>query len=480
MKKILISLLVFWICRSGTAQNYHAINGSSLAASLTVNNNPASILNSPYQWDITLFGTQLKSATNAFTIYNYSFLSSPANSMYSLNAGDYARRADLNFNTNLLNARFALNRRKAIAFGMNLRGYTRAKTSGFNFVDTLQDINNFFLLNPTATSYSTNVVSSSWLEIFGTYSQTVWDNEQSRLNAGITLKALRGISGGVIKLQHINVRPVPQPLDDIRYQITSGDLIYGYSSNYDRYINNSSGSKNFMNFLSNTEGGLSLDMGVEYIIKTQAVNTFYDDDDGYYEYEWKIGLSLMDIGRNQFKFGKESTLVSGLRNNITDDTLQQRFGTLADFQDFNDSLATIVNSFTSLWGSKFEVFNPARMILNVDKYLINDFYINGELSLNLSALVGNKKWYARELNLLTITPRWETKRWGAYLPIQYNNAGKFWIGGAFKAGPLLLGIHNLGTIFSKNKMQNGGGYLAIIIHSRKKTDNARYRKMDCP
>lgn len=480
MKKILISLIAYGICNQSIAQNYHAVNGSSLAGSITVHNNPASILSAPYRWDVTLFGTQVKSATNAFTIHNYSLLSSPANSRYSIDAGDYARKADLNFNTNLLNARFAINRNKAIALGMNARGYARVRTSGFNFIDTLEDINNFFIINPTVSSYKADVVSSSWIEIYASYSQTIWDDTRGRLNAGVTLKAMRGISGGYAKLQNVQISTVSEPGGGLGYQIASGDLAYGYSANYDKYIDESLGKQSFMNFLTNTEGGLSMDIGVEYLVKTQAVNTFYDEDDGYYEYEWKIGLSLLDIGRNQFKHGRESARAINPRNTVTADTLQQKFETVQDFAGFNDSLATIVNNYSSLaFSPKFIINNPTRLVLNVDRYLFNDFYLNGEVSFNLSSLAGKKNWYVRELNFLTVTPRWETRRWGAYLPIQYNSAGKFWIGGAFKAGPVLLGIHNLSNLFLKNNMQNGGGYLAIIIRAGKKTENARYKKVDC-
>ena len=43
--------------------------------------------------------------------------------------------------------------------------------------------------------------------------------------------------------------------------------------------------------------------------------------------------------------------------------------------------------------------------------------------------------------------------------MQYDIEHRFMVGGAFKVGPLLLGIHNWANIFSKQKMQDGGGYL---------------------
>jgi hypothetical protein len=101
------------------------------------------------------------------------------------------------------------------------------------------------------------------------------------------------------------------------------------------------------------------------------------------------------------------------------------------------------------------------------------------LSINLAK--GNGKNLAvGSARLLTITPRWETRKFGAYLPIQYNRHGNLWIGGAIKAGPVLLGTHNLLNAFSKNKYLGGGAYLAIIIHPVNFIRDARSRQYECP
>src|SRR5690349_19869359 len=72
-------LAVVWLLMAGSgsvmAQNYQAIHGSSRAGgSLTVHNNPASIVHIPYGWDVTLFSVQEKHTTNAFVLNNGSFL----------------------------------------------------------------------------------------------------------------------------------------------------------------------------------------------------------------------------------------------------------------------------------------------------------------------------------------------------------------------------------------------------------------------
>ena len=473
MKKSFLVLSVLIGCAArAIAQSYHAAYGSNYTSSINITNNPASAVTSPFKWDLTLFGTQLKSAGNVF-------IPSPSgfNPVNSIKPGAFARKADFNFNTNVLNARISLSSTRAIAFGANVRGYTRLRISSFNYADTLTDITNFFLINPNVTSYNAKLTSSSWVELFGTYSQTIIDNGLDRINAGVTMKLSRGISGGFARVQNVNITQTAHTGGGVDYQLVSGGAAYGYSSNYDPWINDS--TQTFKNFLKTSQAGISFDFGLEYIIRPQGVHTFYDEDESDYDYDWKIGLSLMDVGFNRYRYGLKSFQAVNPKANITNTVLEQKFSSVSGMEEFRDSLSTLVNYAAGL-GGIFTVINPMRMILNVDRPLGKNFYINGEASINLSPLAGDQRFYVQELNFITVTPRWETRNLGAYLPVQYNNAGKFWIGAAIKAGPLLAGVHNLSTAFSKERIQNGGGYVAIILHPWKKGEGRQHHQWDCP
>lgn len=480
MKKNSLAVWIGLLAVTGAAaQNYQAIQGSSYAGALGVHNNPASILSTPYKWDVVLFGGQLKPGTNAFTIYNYSFLSSPANSLFYIKKGEYARKTNIDFNANLLNVRINLKRKSSIALGANLRSYTNVATSNYNFIDTLHNPSNFLLINPNINNITAKLLSSSWLEGYISYARTLSDNEFGRLNAGITVRVSRGISGAYADISNISfsrstVNNTPA------YAINAVNMIYGYSSNFDRIKSSNSGLQNLNEFVTTTEGGGSIDAGIEYLIKPQGVSSFNDEDEDYYDYDWKLGLSLLDIGGNQYKYGLQSRVVAGFKSNISGTTLDNKFdSTIKSVQRFNDSLGTIAN--TAYPTGKFTILNPTRLVANVDHYLTGDFYINAELSINIPLTSINKTYLqVKEMNLLTVTPRWETKRWGIYLPIQYNNQNQFWIGGAFKAGPLLLGFHNWSSIFAKSAAQNGGGYIALILRAPKGSEGKTDKRLNCP
>lgn len=477
MKKTIVSaILILGIIYPVAAQNYHAIHGSSYAGSLGIGNNPSSILSTPYNWDLTLAGLQATNSTNIITIHDFSLLSPSKKSSYSINEGDFERKGRTSANLNLLNARIALDRRTSIGFGVNLRAYGRIRTEPFNYDDSLGSVRDFFNINPTNRPIEGKFIGSSWVEIFGTYARTVWDRPDSRLNAGLSIKASRGLSGGFAGLDNLRFQSHTQG-NYTYYTVQSGSINYGYSSNFDKIDDNKNTHENAREFLAYTEGGLSFDFGAELLIKSGAIPTYEDDD--YYDYEWKIGVSLLDVGLNQYKYGAESAVASGLQPNVTDSLLEQKFANVKSLEQANDSLQTVVQKFNHLTG-KFTVVNPTRLVMNVDKFIADAFYFNAELSINLTPILGNKYYHVEEINFLTLTPRWETKNLGAYLPIQVNAAGNFWVGGAFKAGPLLLGVHNWANIFSKTKIQRGGGYVAIVIRPGRLVEKKRDRRLNCP
>jgi hypothetical protein len=174
------------------SQNYSAINGSSFIGSLNVHNNPGSILNSPFRWDVTILGVQDKHTTNAVRILKYSLLSNPAKSQYQIAQGRFSRYGDLNFNINLFNTRIAINKKTAIAFGANLKSYLSFRTGTYHFIDTLKRFGDFFAQNTDLRNAKAELATSSWAELYGTFARTLLDDEQRRFNAGVTLKINRG------------------------------------------------------------------------------------------------------------------------------------------------------------------------------------------------------------------------------------------------------------------------------------------------
>ena len=463
------------------AQNYQAINGSSYAGSLAPGSNPAFIINVPYAWDITVFAVQAKQTTNAFTIENYTFLSSPKNATITAQNGNMKRWVFANQDIRILNARINLNEKSAIAFGANIRNYIYTNTSESNWQDTIQSVTDYVKINLTHVPLSGQSIGSTWAELYGTYAHTIIDDGIRILNAGITLKVNRALAYGYANAQELSYTSTANS-----YLLTTGSLQYGYSSNFDDIDSNASTTSNWKNFYRTTRSSISADLGLEFIIASNNNDEEYSNN----LYQTKIGMSLMDIGKNKYTQGRYSTYATTWLPGTTDSVLENKFSNIGSLKEFNDSLASISQTFTQLAGD-FYIYQPTRLMINVDQHLVNNFFLNAEITIPLLSLVPKKLLYMRDMNLLAITPRWETKSLGAYFPVLLNTKGQVWVGGAFKAGPVLLGTHNLATLFSSNKSQTGGFYLAFTIrpgekseqqggYSRDKLTGKERRSLECP
>lgn len=452
------------------AQNYNAIHGSDYSGGLGVYNNPSSILASPYNWDLTVVGFQFQTISNVIKGPNFPF-NLGSNATFYVANGNFKRYADLTADLHLLNGRIRLNETSAIAFGLNVRQNTQGKTTSVNYTDSVKGPRSFLLVNEQNGILDLDVSHSAWLEFYGSYAKTIWDQETGRLNGGISLKLTRGMSGGFATAKNVGVVS-EQNNDQTIYKIVNGDVKYGYSSNY-----GDGESFNTADLFRNSKMGFAVDVGAEYVIKSQSVSGVFDDENT--EYDWKIGFSLLDLGWNTYEHSSQSRHASSLRNDVSSLVLQDKFSATDGIRSFNDSVATIVNNFTPLTGN-FKVINPARAVINVDRYVSGNVFINGELSVNLLP-EGRKTYVLKESKFLTVTPRWETKKLGFFAPVQVNRHGNFWIGAAVKAGPLLIGTHNLLNVFSKNKFTASGAYIAVTIRPFEEHErNSRNRQYECP
>lgn len=476
--KIAVTVIALFLCSSLVrAQDYHAIEGSPFAGAIGAANNPASIVNAPYPWDLTLFSLEEKNTSNAIQLSDFSYLSKDTIRFRWAN-GDMKRYAAFSFNVHLLNLRLSLGRGQAIEAGANIRGYGAVRTGGVNYNDTLKNMNDFFNINE-GTSYNLAMVSSSWLEGFLTYGRTLVDDEYGRLNGGVTVRVMRGLSGAYADLSSGSVdRSVASGGTQTIYTLAAGTGRYAYSANYDYWKKGRSALVNWEEFFSHSKPGAAADLGVEWLVKPQTVEV-YDEGDSYYDYDWKIGVSLLDIGFNGYKYGSQSRAIAGPRTNVTDSALNVKFNRVSSVAQFNDSMATIVSGFSRIAGN-FKVWNPARLVINIDRPMPDHFAVNANLNLNLGGTGAGKRLFTQEITLLSVTPRWETKRLGAYLPVQVTTYGRFWVGGAFKLGPLLMGIDNWADLFTKTRMANGGIYLALVIRPGKGFSFGEKKMYTCP
>lgn len=469
-------VLAFWLMRT-FGQQYQAVHGSNYAGSLGVMNNPASALSSPLPWDITLLGLQLKNSTNFFYIEKYDPTGKNPQLAAWLQNGEYKRRLNTQFNMNLLNARFRTSNRSAVSFGMNVRSASLGGSSTYNFIDTILEPNTFLKVNMNNQPLDAFVRSSTWAEAYGSLALNLADKKHFIWNAGVTIKSNMGLAGIHASITKGQFKEYVRPVYNL-YEVTTADLNYGYSANLDFWDPAASTNSNLKRYFNQSRRGGSIDLGMEWIIKDQQQIELFNNK-SQYNYTWKLGISLLDLGYASYAYGLESVSTSGVKPNINGIALARKFdSTIIGLDVLNDSIQTAVAQFNTLTGD-FRISHPTRLVFNVDRQITDLIYINAELSIPIQALPAATYMQTRDFNLLTITPRRETPKYGVYLPLSITREGSFWIGAAVKAGPVLFGFHRV-PIGTKTSYQNGGAYLAYTISPSEKLRKPKGKIIKCP
>lgn len=454
---------LFFFCSALHAQGYQALHGSPYTGATSIYNNPAASVTSAYKWDVTLFSTQVKVATNAAYLKNFS-LKHPGDAEFTIDDQYHSRYAHGNADVGLFNVLYKIDNKQAVSAGLRVRSYVHSKALPFYASDTTTSFNSFLIQNANTPFLDGFATNSSWLEADLNYSRILFENSSSKLSGGLTLQIMKGLSGSYVRLNKLSYL-MSKSATDTSFSFTNGSLSGAYSDNL--------AADGFKDYMKRTLGGLGLSIGVEYLVYTPENNLYGNHN---LNYDWKIGVSIMDIGANHFKAGDGSGTFNNPQASLSDADVDRKFSGAGSVQALSDSLATIFATTTKLVDN-FTITNPTRLVINVDRNFGNHFFVNGELSVNFFASGGYRTMHTRELNLLTITPRWETIGAGAYLPVQYNTQGQLWVGAAVKAGPLTIGVHDLGMLFKKNPYINGGAYLLLSIHPFNK--KRILSKMDC-
>ena len=477
-QKLISTLVVLAFCLMRSfGQQYQAVHGSNFAGSLGVMNNPASALSSPMPWDITLLGLQLKNSTNFFYVEKYDPSGKNPQLAAWIKNGEYKRRLNTHFNMNLLNARIRTSNRSAISFGMNVRSSSLGGSSTYNFIDTILLPNTFLKVNMNNQPLDAFVRSSTWAEAYGSLALNLADKKHFIWNAGATIKSNMGLAGIHASITNGQFKEYIRPVNNV-YEVTTAELNYGYSANLDFWDPVASTKSNLKRYFNQSRRGGSVDLGMEWIIKDQR-NIELFNNRSQYNYTWKFGLSLLDLGYAKYVYGLESVNTSGVKPNITGVALARKFdSTITGLDVLNDSIQTAVGQFNRLTGD-FRISHPTRLVFNVDRQITDLIYINAELSIPMQVLSAAKYLQTRDLNLLTITPRRETQKYEVYLPLSITGEGSFWIGAAVKAGPVLFGFHRV-PIGTKTSYQNGGAYLAYTISPSEKLRKPKGKIIKCP
>lgn len=279
-----------------------------------------------------------------------------------------------------------------------------------------------------------------WTEVGLNGEMTLESNALFALHLGVNLKYLMGFEA----LGFENNELFTFVKDTVNFNISSFNTEFDYTRNLgsnllydpDNYALNGS--------------GFGIDVGAYYVIHKKSKFTYSKK----LNYTWKFGAALLDMGAIKFKRNAGSYhLVDTLSFTVANMVLDS----IDDIDEFNRTGSKTIydNVDASQDFSDFTMYLPAALLLTVDKTIGNDFYVQAMIVRRFPRFGTNL--IARS-NVFALTPRYERRKFGMFLPMQLYEDKEFRIGTAIRWHFITIGSDNLRT------WTNPGDYASIDFY----------------
>ncbi|MCI5081261.1 MAG: DUF5723 family protein [Saprospiraceae bacterium] len=293
-------------------------------------------------------------------------------------------------------------------------------------------------LNESFTVEPFNLSGMVWNEIGLNYAFTT-ETTNGQWTFGANFKYLMGYEGYFVNNQS-NFDYTKLASNDIQGEDV--DLTFGFTD----------GNTNAQDFqLEQNGSGFGLDLGATY--------TFGESPETY---EWKLGFSLIDLGRIRFNNNAQQHSIQQINPVTIDTDLYRQLNGLSDAEDYIQLLSaqTLGDSTASQVGNEFDVWLPQAFSVQFDRRFSKNWYIGAALVEQIP--VGEKR--LQRGGLLVVSPRFESRWFGASIPVSLYNWEQIRYGAALRLGFLTLGTDNLGSIVQNQDFSGSDFYIALKIN----------------
>ena len=547
LKKLIGPLALLLISSTGLSQNYLGFSHSRFAGVLGVEVNPASILTDDLKSDWLIpVGLDLSIQNNVFSYRKSSALgirgfADGTDSYDEPKTG----RGNLRLNVNGPGFMIRLSEKHAFAVTSKQRTYLNIKANDKfldlfdgDFFDLFDNPFESFVTGSAGFDTDVEITAMSWLEGNLTYSRKVWENKYDNFKVGITGKVLNGLAASHADLQidelklDINSPVITGTLEtELEEFIASAseqdlqDFLDELAIDSTAEIPGTGGLEidltktdeaeessldalldvaGQIDYSSNLEDpslqntllsywGLGLDIGFVYEFKEnpkkfnkylrrrvhKPIHSRREDP----PYKWKLGVSVMDIGRIKYDRGNETYKSNGgetVEINIFEDdpieTLNEISGDFDDFFDDPENNQDSISQYNDLrkTSGDFTVGLPTTLNIDWDYHWKKTFYLNVNAWISMAAFKFSD-YTVRNISKINITPRMERDALALFIPMSINYMGDFNMGVGFRGGPFMLGIQNIGPVLFQKKVNRFGFYFAFAkgFAVKKKKDESK-------
>lgn len=453
--------------------NYAGISGASY--------NPASLADNRFSMDIQAFGFGVEVANNYVGAKRIDMYRSDFDVNY-LHLRTRDTKKSVFFRNEILLPGIMFSNEK-FGWGIDMKIRTYANVDGIEselahiFVMEMKDVPQY---NQALYNRHIGIQALSWMEIGGTYAQTIWTGAEHYVAVGGRPKFILGLGGfyAFVNDAGYSFR------DDTTLNLVRGDADFGHSDNFtfDPDFN--------MQYSMGFNPGFGLDAGIVYEFRPDVMNAEAKENKekewpGYRErpkYKYRLGAAITDLGFVHFRHGEFSDHYTVNANmwNYDDET-------------FDASSPTPLHNTFELrqGGSKqdkgFFMRLPLALNLQFDYYWKYNLYVNATSFTGIYIRNYDGK-RVHELTRLSITPRWE-KRWLAvWAPVSFTRMGVVSLGAGFRLGPFAIGTTDiLNLVLRRKTIYNADLYFVLKVPLFPTKKGAKKRKAktggpvdDCP
>jgi hypothetical protein len=456
------------------AGNYTGVNGVFF--------NPANIADSRYRWDVNLVSFNMLAGNNqaSFSLKNIGQTfnaDSLENQIYGKNAGPTSGRMSVN----MVGPSFMFNATSKSSFALTTRARIMANVVDIDgkLLENVLDGYSKDMSFPytLASSQNMRVNMNAWTEFGASWGQVIYDKGQHFLKGGLTLKYLAGAANRYFQIDKFNATLNEDLVKQDAYlSNTTGRIGMGFAgAKFDDFE-----ASDVTKFDSK---GFGFDLGFVYEFRpdhaTYRTGDKYDWRKDMNKYKLRVGVALLDIGSIKYKrdltrSGSYDLGITGAERLYLSEIGDQ------DLDNYKNYFNSRPQYFTPVAGSTDESYKvglPSTLQLDVDYHFNKGFYINaaGQFSL----VNGEKKPYnSQYFSSFTLTPRFEGRIFGAYLPINYNQLTKLNAGLSFRVGPVFFGSGSLITALVGESKQ-ADLHLGIrfgVMHKDRRGKEAKKKK----
>lgn len=268
-----------------------------------------------------------------------------------------------------------------------------------------------------------------------------------KMGIGISARYLQGYEGIFFNnVSTINLAKLP------------GDSLAGTPVHFEYGHTNSNLSPDNRRPVRNGSG-VAFDIGATWLIGEET------------DYTWRIGFSILDIGRLQFNNNARLHEVKADTERIIGFEAYDDFQMPEQLEGMLElfSLQTLGTATASQKDNRFGIWLPGAVSLQVDRNLGRGFFLNAMTVLGVP--LGRNRM-ARG-NLVALTPRFES-RWVEFaMPVSLYHGNRMQVGLAGRVGFLTLGTDRIGSMVTRSDFNGTDFYFALKIQPfRKQTASA--------